>query len=75
MSIPRADRLALAGPCAKCTNFDPVACVYTAECRGCSRYYGDLFTERVHKSPDNGTRREDVHRIPSENIHEEVNRV
>lgn len=50
IGITRADRLSLAGDCTRCQRFDLSACVYTTECRGCSRYYGDQFVERIAKT-------------------------
>ena len=46
-TIPLPDRLALAGPCVRCAHYILSIGKYTAECHGCSRFYGDQFTERV----------------------------
>ena len=51
-SVPLPDRHALAGPCVRCAHYILSIGKYTAECHGCSRFYGDQFTERVPESAD-----------------------
>ena len=45
--LPFADRIKLAGDCIKCDHFDLARCEHGPACHKCSRYYGDMFTERV----------------------------
>ena len=39
-------RIELAGQCADCENFDLETGLFSDECHGCKRYYGDLFAKR-----------------------------
>ena len=51
-TIPLPDRLALAGPCVHCAHYILSIGKYTAECHGCTRFYGDQFTERVPENKE-----------------------